>query len=138
MARHSGTQGNASVHSRIAQALCMALNWSCKNGSCYSAKASYYITVPKWLMSFLHASTATGHARMARAFTALKKCNWPCKNGSCYSAKASYYIRVPKWLMPFLHASNATGHTRMAQAILALPVTIIKCQNGSCNPRYKI
>ena len=25
--------------------LCMALNWPCKNGSCYSAKASYYSSI---------------------------------------------------------------------------------------------
>ena len=126
----------------LLQPLCMALNWPCKNGSCYSAKASYYTRVPKWLKPFLHevmsamlewlkpfrhSTNATGHARMAQAIMALKYC-WQCQIGTSHSCTqvmcnwpgqngSSHYGTQILYLglhEPFWHLIIVTGKARMA------------------------
>ena len=123
--------------------LCMALNWPCKNGSYYSAKASYYFRVPngsshsctqvmpamlEWLEPFRPSRNATGHARMAQAIIALKRSNWPCQNGT-----EILYLEV---LEPFWHSniySNWPSQNGSSQ--LALKLCNWRCQNGSS--RYR-
>ena len=130
----------------------LALNWPCKNSSCYCTKASYYIRVPKWLKPFLRASNpavlewleplwhsrnATGHAIMAQAIIALKCSNWQlCSQyGSSRSCTQVMQLAGPEWLKPLWHSKilylevlepfwHLTGSARMARAILTLPVIL--------------